>query len=130
MRDIFFGLLEHSGETERHWIEEGCFIQEILNHPEAKTSLARAWVPGRKKTSWHSVAVHECYLIESGHGLVELDYQTGFNVSAGDNVSILPHTPQRICNTGDQELVFLCLCAPRFTPEGYQLLEGTSINSG
>ena len=130
MSDIFFGLLEHSGETERHWIEEGCFIQEILNHPKAKTSLARAWVPSGMITRWHSVAIHEYYLIESGRGSVELDYQVGFNVAASDNVSIPPHTPQRICNTGDQDLVFLCLCTPRFTPESYQSLEGDSINSG
>jgi len=123
MRDIPFGLLEQSGESERHWIEEGCFIQEILNHSGVASSIARAWVPVGMTTIWHTVAVHECYVIESGCGLVELDHQPGFDVVAGDNVSIAPHTPQRIHNMGDKELVFLCLCTPRFTPENYKPLE-------
>jgi mannose-6-phosphate isomerase-like protein (cupin superfamily) len=32
-------------------------------------------------------------------------------------------TPQQIENTGTTDLVFLCVCSPRFRQEGYEALE-------
>lgn len=123
MSELPFGLLAYSGEDSPHWIEEGCFIQEILNHPLAKSSIARARVPIGGETRWHSVDVHEWYIIESGKGLMQLDFQDRFEVIKGMNVSIPPGTPQRIRNTGEQDLIFMCLCTPRFTAECYKSLE-------
>ena len=123
MSELPFGLLAHSGEDKPHWIEEGCFIQEILNHPLAESSIARARVPIGGKTRWHTVDVHEWYIVESGKGQVQLDFQDGFAVVKGMNVSIPPNTPQRVINTGKQELIFMCLCTPRFTAACYKSLQ-------
>ena len=123
MSEIPFGLLTQSSQDNPHWIEEGCFIHELLNHPLAESSIARARVPIGEKTRWHTVSVHEWYIVESGKGQVELDFQDGFEVLKGMNISIPPNTPQRILNTGEQELIFMCLCTPRFTPKYYTPLE-------
>lgn len=118
-----FGLLAYSSEDKERWFEEGCFIQELLNHPLAESSIARARVPVGNKTLWHSVSVHEWYIVESGKGQVELDFQNGIEVVKGMNISISPNTAQRILNIGEQDLIFICLCSPRFTPECYKSLE-------
>jgi mannose-6-phosphate isomerase-like protein (cupin superfamily) len=43
-------------------------------------------------------------------------------VDPGDRILIPPGTPQRITNTGARDLVFDCLCTPRFVPEAYVAL--------
>ena len=44
-------------------------------------------------------------------------------VNPGDVVLIPPDCRQRITNTGQEDLIFLCLCTPRFIPEAYEDLE-------
>jgi len=44
-------------------------------------------------------------------------------VAANDVVAIPANVAQRITNTGAEDLVFLCLCSPRFQPECYESLE-------
>ncbi|WP_127144383.1 cupin domain-containing protein [Pelagibacterium montanilacus] len=102
---------------------ERCFIAELHNDPETPgTSLARARVEPGVTTQLHALAgVLEIYVIEAGEGEVEIDGETA-EVGPGDRVVIAPDTPQRIANTGPGDLVFLCLCAPRFTPEAYVTL--------
>lgn len=46
-----------------------------------------------------------------------------FAVRAGDSVRIPAGVPQRITNAGDDDLVFLCLCLPRFELSGYRDLD-------
>ena len=41
-------------------------------------------------------------------------------VGPGEVVVIPAGTPQRIAAFGDEDLVFLAICTPRFTPECYQ----------
>ena len=36
-------------------------------------------------------------------------------------------TAQRITNTGESDLIFLCVCMPRFTPDSYESLEEESF---
>jgi mannose-6-phosphate isomerase-like protein (cupin superfamily) len=40
-------------------------------------------------------------------------------VSEGDVVRIPANMPQRIANIGDEDLVFYCVCTPRFVPSAY-----------
>lgn len=103
---------------------ERCVITELLNSPEApEASLAEARVAPGVITERHVLSVHETYVITKGRGRMELG-ETRFDVAAGDAVTIPAGTPQRIENTGEAPLVFLCLCTPRFTPESYRPLEG------
>jgi mannose-6-phosphate isomerase-like protein (cupin superfamily) len=105
------------------WTPERCFITELLNDPRMpEASLARARVEPGVTTALHSLDVEETYVIETGEGLMQVG-EARFPVTAGDSVRIAEGLPQRITNTGPGDLVFLCLCRPRFRPEGYTDLE-------
>lgn len=107
-------------ESEGTWTEERCFIVETWNHPsDPGVSLARARVAPGVTTARHVLAVDERYLIERGRGRVEID-GAQVDVSPGDVVLIPRGTAQRIENLGSEDLVFLCVCTPRFEPTHYQ----------
>jgi mannose-6-phosphate isomerase-like protein (cupin superfamily) len=55
----------------------------------------------------------------AGRGEVEIDGQAPATVEAMDVVTIPPGVSQRIRNTGDSDLVFLCICTPRFDAAKY-----------
>ncbi len=102
---------------------ERCFITELLNHSSRpEVSLARARVEPGVVTELHALDVEETYLIEMGGGVMEVGGDR-FRVRPGDSVLIPEGTPQRIENDGATDLVFLCLCRPRFQAEGYISLE-------
>jgi mannose-6-phosphate isomerase-like protein (cupin superfamily) len=103
--------------------EERCTIVEIWNHPsDPHVSLARARVSPGVTTAKHSLAVDERYLIEEGHGRVEVD-GVETDVAPCDVVLIPRGATQRIRNLGSVDLVFLCVCTPRFEPGCYRDLE-------
>ncbi len=102
---------------------ERCFITELLGHPsQPGVSLARARVLPGVTTQLHALDVEEIYVIETGSGVMEVNGDR-FRVVPGDSVLIPQGMPQRIENDGTDDLVFLCLCRPRFRPEGYVNLE-------
>ncbi|MCM5558041.1 cupin domain-containing protein [Pleomorphomonas sp. JP5] len=104
---------------------ERCFITELLNHPSRpETSLARARVQPGVTTQLHALDVEETYVIELGSGLMEVGDER-FRVGPGDSVRIPAGIAQRIENDGATDLVFLCLCQPRFRPESYVNLEAS-----
>ena len=101
---------------------ERCHIIEVINQPDhADVSLAQARVEPGVTTRWHTVEAREIYYILRGAGLAEVGPDS-WPVGPGDAVSIPPQVRQRITNTGPDDLVFLCVCTPRFTPEGYREL--------
>lgn len=105
---------------------ERCFITELLNHPtRPEVSLARARVAPGVTTELHALDVEETHVIEAGSGMMEVGGER-FRVGPGDSVCIPEATPQRIENDGNVDLVFLCLCRPRFRPEGYVSLEAST----
>ncbi len=99
---------------------ERCFITEILNDPACpEMSLARARVEAGVTTRLHAlIGTVEVYVIEEGRGLVEIGGESA-EVGPGDRVVIPAGVTQRIANIGAGELLFLCLCQPRFLPENY-----------
>ena len=103
---------------------ERCFITEYLNRPSLPSvSLARARVEPGVSTALHSVSVDEWYLVVAGEGLMSLGAAEPFPVGPGDTVHIRPGVAQGITNTGATDLLFLCVCVPRFTPGCYRSLE-------
>ena len=67
--------------------------------------------------------VVERYLIVEGQGAVVLGDTEEQAVGPGDVVVIPAGVPQRIRNPGPRDLVFYCVCTPRFTPECYESLD-------
>lgn len=105
-----------------YWFREGCYITELWNNAsDSRVSIARARVCPGATTRWHCLeGITERYLLLSGTGRVELGDGTRRTVASGDTVLIEPLLAQRICNTGDRDLVFLAICTPRFRPQAYR----------
>ena len=62
----------------------------------------------------------EVYYILSGKGKMEIGGEVTGIVAERDLVFIPKNTTQRITNISDMDLVFLCICAPRFKIENYK----------
>lgn len=102
------------------WFEEGCFVTELRNTPaDPALSIARVRVATRTETRWHHLDVDERYLIVEGTGVMEMDGVPPTRVGPGDVVFVPAGCAQRIRNDTDEDLVFHCLCTPRFTPDVY-----------
>ena len=104
---------------------EGCYILEVSNDPgDEEVSIARARVEPGVTTRWHRLRqAAERYVIVSGKGLVEIRGVAPAGVESGDVVRIPPGAAQRITNTGEGDLLFYCVCSPRFRAEDYEDLE-------
>lgn len=101
---------------------ERCFIAE--NYSTKDISIAQARVKSGITTVAHYLQdVTEIYLISSGEGQVEIDNLPATKVSSGDLVVIPAGTSQRISNIGKTDLVFYCICTPKFTVECYRCRE-------
>jgi len=104
---------------------EGCYITELSNTPDdPSVSIAQARVSSGVTTAWHRLKnTTERYVIIAGSGLVEIDDDAPRAVQTGDVVLIAPMKKQRITNIGQQDLVFMAICTPRFVPENYEGIE-------
>lgn len=116
-------LFTYDIDKEYH-IDEDCYIIEILNerdHPHM--SIARARVLPNVKTKSHALKqTTEYYHILSGNGIAYIGTDI-FEVRKGDVVKIDPDISQSIHNVGEEDLLFLCICLPRFLPSNYMNLE-------
>lgn len=111
-------LLRHDAKREV-WIEEGIYVYELLNHPaHPQSSLARCRLPAFHITRNHQLTVDETYIIESGVGEMQVGGEI-FDVKAGDSIHIPKGTSQNIENKSNDDLIFLALCIPAFTPNCY-----------
>jgi mannose-6-phosphate isomerase-like protein (cupin superfamily) len=113
-----------ANEDDEYYFAEGCFILELSNTAvDAAVSIARARVKPGVTTQLHRLqGVVERYVLLAGVGravIGGLDPQT---VRAGDVVIIPPECPQQITNIGDDDLVFLAICSPRFQHEVYEAM--------
>ena len=97
---------------------ERCSVAE--NYSSEEVSIAQARVkPGITTIAHHLNGVNEYYLITSGEGQVDVGDLKPVKVSAGDVVIIPAGNSQRITNIGKTDLVFFCICTPRFTADCY-----------
>ena len=101
--------------------QENCFILEVSNDAEdPDISIARARLRPGVTTAWHRLdGIVERYVIVRGKGRVEVADLPPTIVSEGDVVRIPANVAQRITNVGGEDLVFFCVCTPRFTPTAY-----------
>jgi mannose-6-phosphate isomerase-like protein (cupin superfamily) len=99
---------------------ERCHILETYNIAEDSLSIARA----RVTTAWHVLEnTIERYIVSEGRGRVEVGDFPATEVGPGDVVVIPAGSRQRITNTGDADLIFYCVCTPRFQNSNYRSLE-------
>ena len=113
--------IRHPDPSKELPTQENCFILEVSNDAgDPDASIARARVRPGLTTAWHRLeGIVERYIIVRGKGRVEIGDLPPTVVSEGDVVRIPANVAQRITNVGDEDLVFLCVCTPRFTPSAY-----------
>lgn len=116
------GSIKRFQVAKEYFFDEGCYITELTNYPEdPDVSIARARVEPGKTTRWHRLSgIVERYVLLEGTGIVEVGNMPPQEVSTGDVVTIPDGEHQRIRNTGKNDLIFLAVCSPRFTPDAYQ----------
>lgn len=105
--------------------EERCTINELLNYSDdQQCSIAKASVAPGISTQLHAVKnTIERYIILQGEGKVFINHSRAEKVGYLDVVSIPAGVPQKITNCGPEDLIFLCICTPRFEQKNYQNLE-------
>lgn len=117
-------MADESKPKPEMWSDERCFITELLNKAELPdVSVARTRVEPGVTTELHALSVIEWYLIESGHGLMRVGHDKPYPVGPGDTIHIPANREQQITNTANVDLLFLCVCIPRFRPTVYTSLE-------
>lgn len=111
-------------KSEEYLTDEGCHIIEILNNTRSESiSIAQARVEPGVKTRLHTLkGTSEIYYIISGEGVATVD-QESKTLLVGDCIVIQPNKPQCIENTGVIDLIFLCICQPRFQFSNYKDVE-------
>jgi mannose-6-phosphate isomerase-like protein (cupin superfamily) len=114
-----------TNKPKEYFTEERCHILELHNTAaDPQVSLARARVEPGVTTKWHAVTdTVERYVIVQGTGIAEVGEQPAITLQAGDHLIIPAGIRQRIQNTGTADLIFHCICTPRFQWHNYQSLE-------
>ncbi len=112
---------KYQSENE-YYFQEGCFITELSNTDnDNDVSIAKARVQPGVKTRKHALSnITERYVILSGQGIVEVEGQPTEVVATNDCVIIPPGKTQSILNNGQEDLIFLAICSPRFELSSYQ----------
>ena len=97
---------------------EHCYIAE--NFSDKDVSIAVATVkPGVTTRAHHLEGIQEIYIITAGEGKVAFSGLEPTAVGVGDVIVIPARASQKITNTGQTDLVFYCVCTPRFTEACY-----------
>ena len=115
----------HYQQIDAFITRDGSSIRELMHpqhHGNRNQSLAEAVVEAGQETLLHKHHhSEELYHITQGHGLMTLGDKI-FEVDAGDTIQIKPGTAHKIRNTGNEQLVMLCCCAPAYSHDDTELL--------
>lgn len=105
---------------------DGSEIRELLAHRNScirNQTLAEARLPvGGSTTPHYHIRTEEIYYILQGRGRMQIGQEVG-EVGPGDAIAIPPGVMHQISTLGDEELRFLCCCAPGYEHED-TVLEG------
>jgi mannose-6-phosphate isomerase-like protein (cupin superfamily) len=116
-------------QTEAFTTADGSTIRELLAHRNSSIrnqSLAEAVLaPGQSTEAHYHPKAEEIYYLLKGQGQMTIAGESR-NVGAGDAIAIPPASPHTILNTGSEDLVFLCMCAPGYEHEDTVLIEAES----
>ena len=101
-------------------------LREVF-HPdkdrlELRYSFAVARVAPGETTLLHRLVHSEVYHLLEGAGEMEVEGER-HRVRAGDVIYVPPGAAQRIANTGEGELAFVCIVDPAWRAEDEELLE-------
>ena len=119
-------MLKNLEDCEEFIAGDGSVLRELLHPDKAdvpiRYSLAHAKVAVGQRTMPHRLKSSEVYYIMAGRGLMHIDAES-FEVRPDCAVCIPPNSMQYIENTGDCELVFLCIVDPAWRQEDEQVFD-------
>ena len=117
-------VISHCKPDTEFYLHERCYIIESWNdEKDPLASIAKARVEKGITTRLHMLeGINERYIIISGEGLAYIGESEPEKVMPGCVVIIPPGVPQKIMNIGDEDLVFYCICTPRFQQRFYKQL--------
>lgn len=122
-------LVKRFSDCEEIIALDGTILRELLNPRYDRAdlkldySLAHAIVrPGQSSAPHRFFEASEVYYILQGTGRMHVDNEVS-DVRIGDAVYIPPMGVQYIENTGNTDLVFLCVVAPSWYPDAEELVE-------
>jgi mannose-6-phosphate isomerase-like protein (cupin superfamily) len=70
-------------------------------------------------TVLHRLDVDERYIVMNGRGRISIEGCDTVEIGAGDVALVPAGKAQCVENLGEHDLVFYCLCTPRFEPRHY-----------
>jgi len=113
-------FLRHLADCREFKAGDDSILRELL-HPEKadlkiRYSLAHAKVTAGRKTKPHRLKSSEVYYIMTGSGLMHIDEES-FEVGPDCAIYIPPNSMQYIENTGNCDLMFLCIVDPAWRKE-------------
>ncbi|MHC4169928.1 MAG: cupin domain-containing protein [Planctomycetota bacterium] len=119
-------MLKNLEDCEEFIAGDGSVLRELLHPDKAdvpiRYSLAHARVSVGRQTTPHKLKSCEVYYIIEGQGVMHIDAES-FEVGPDCAVCIPPNSVQYIENTGDCDLVFLCMVDPAWRQEDEQVLD-------
>ncbi|NLX08694.1 MAG: cupin domain-containing protein [Chloroflexi bacterium] len=113
-------FIRNAAEIKGFASEHGEVVREMIGAAAGGTtaySLAEITLPPGKRSRkhYHPVAEESFYIL-SGAAQIEVDGQTAA-LAPGDSIAVLPNQVHQIANTGPDDLVFLAVCVPAWTPD-------------
>lgn len=112
---------------------DNSILRELLNPLKEdltiRYSLAHTRVRPGQTTLAHRLKGAEVYYILEGIGEMYVDDQREA-VTAGQAIYIPPHSVQMIRNSGQDDLVFLCIVDPPWRPEDEEVVGGGDLEMG
>ena len=114
-------LIKRLTECEEIVAGDNTRLRELLNplhgDPiEARYSLAVARIGPGLSSSPHALLTTEVYYMMQGTGVMVIDGEER-EVCAGDAIYIPPRAVQYLKNTGEEEIVFVCIVDPAWRKE-------------
>lgn len=117
--------LIHLNDCEPFLAGDNTLLREILHPDKAplklRYSLAHAVVKPGLTSLLHSLKTSEVYYILQGEGLMRINNENK-EVGPGHTIYIPPHALQCITNTGNEDLIFLCIVDPAWRAEDEEIL--------
>lgn len=108
---------------------DGTILRELLNplregmDLKLRYSIAHALVPVGKSSLPHKLTkASEVYYFLEGEGIMHIDEET-HEVGPGSLVYVPPNATQYLTNTGERDIVFLCIVDPYWRPEDEELVD-------
>jgi len=113
-------------DCEEFTAGDNCILRELFNPLKEELtfrySLAHATVKPGNTTYHHRLKSSEVYFILQGKGLMHIDGEE-CEVGIGQAIYIPPNAVQYISNTGQDNLVFVCMVDPAWRKEDEEVMQ-------